>query len=120
MTAGPLWQPPLSEKILIGLCRHVTFLGAVWRLLTGVGRVPQGPLEAFSASSPARLLCRCLPGFGIYRAELGFLEALSSLAEKLPSSSLLHKATLFSANPPRSGTHFFQMIQQHVNGKGRT
>lgn len=43
---------------------------------------------------------------------------LGVLAGKVQSSTSFHKATLFSANPPRIGVHFFQVIQQHVNGKG--
>lgn len=103
------------------LCCHVTqplFFSAVGSQTAYRGL--QSTLGDVSKPSlPCSILFR-LPGFGIYRAELGSREALGFSTSKLLSSSLLHKATLFSANPPRSGMNFFQMIQRHVNGKGRT
>lgn len=82
----------------------------------GLQGLAEYPRDLSRLSLPPALPGYCPAYPGLEFAELN----LASLAEKLPSSSLLHKATLFSANPPRSGTHFFQMIQQHVNGKGRT
>lgn len=107
------------ERTLIRLCCHVPgpFLGAVWRRLTGLTEYPRD-LSRLSLPPALTGYCPAYLGLGFTGLSLAFSRPLAPLAEKLLSSSLLHKATLFSANPPRSGMHFFQMIQQHVNGKG--
>lgn len=71
-----------------------------------VGGVPWAPFQAPSASCP---------GLGFAGLSLAPARVLGG---EIAKQQFLHKAALFSANPPRSGMHFFQMIQQHVNGKG--
>lgn len=118
-----LWQWPLSGEDPGCLCCHVPqpLPQCCAKMAHRVGRVSPGTSPGFLCLLlyPA-LLLPSSPGFGIYRPELGSSEALSFLVKKLPSSSVLHKATLFSANPPRSRTHFFQVTQQHVDGRGPT
>lgn len=72
---------------------------------------PPAPCPAPSSGCP----CCGLQAWGL-RGRAWLL--LGVLAEKVQNSSSFHKAALFSANPPRVGMHFFQVIQQHVNGNG--
>lgn len=89
------------------LCQPVSRRGSQ----QGGRMAPLPPALRHPAAAPAA-------GSGLAALQGRAWPLLGVLAGKVQSSTSFHKATLFSANPPRIGVHFFQVIQQHVNGKG--
>lgn len=105
-------SPPATargENLLLPLATELSPWPPAQPLLGGglQGRVgvPSVPLQAPSASCPARS-CSC-PCSGSGWGCAGLSLALPwVLAEKMQSCTSLHKAALFSANPPRVGAFF--------------